>query len=653
MKARLVKATIIFAVSSVIVGCGTGNDRYYVQREWSKSLRELGIVPFFPPREDVFVGDVYAFGYNPQSLEVEKAFLLPWEKLSDEQQACRRTIGMSPRLARLGTFLSDVVSDEYKETISAPRTTPDYDNIVGNPAWEAANRKVQAAQAKLGKLEQAVKDADAAIASLTQEKQQLQWAVDDAQTALNEAQTALSTAKSVPIDVSAEEAAVERADAAVLAKEDARLAAQRAQEDVPQDAPQADKDAAANALKQATRDLEDAKTAKSRADSALTKKKAEIRNVTAEEQAVADARDAKLTAERNLLQKSRDLETATSAAQKLATDSESKIAVAKASVQSAIAVRDAIAKAGAGLLHAQPREDKYNIFLNDSKAAKLSTGLTPDDTFGSRTNRLRLVGFPEFATASFSQGDLSALVPIEAMGLGINISRSSIDRVNVKVPAAESYALSAAKVMDKLFQHPTYSNDGKPIWRANSESPLTGSLPFVDAVANREACASEGGNSNLVYLQIVTEVFYARALDVSLFSSDTFGMRAQLASPTTTIGAQALPTDDSGLPEMSAASLDIEGLDSATAKALLTKLQSRLGTTQTVPGGSIQIVNYSDRSIGLRRVFDRPIAIGMRGITVEYNPATQSFDSIGPASEVTPKFNRPNEGSELNVTTDN
>src|SRR2546423_2929162 len=51
-------ATLSLAISAAVVGCRT--PKGYAAREWSLAMREMQIVPVFPPREDVLVGDVYA-----------------------------------------------------------------------------------------------------------------------------------------------------------------------------------------------------------------------------------------------------------------------------------------------------------------------------------------------------------------------------------------------------------------------------------------------------------------------------------------------------------------------------------------------------------------------------------------------------------------
>lgn len=40
---------------------------------------------------------------------------------------------------------------------------------------------------------------------------------------------------------------------------------------------------------------------------------------------------------------------------------------------------------------------------------------------------------------------------------------------------------------------------------------------------------------------------------------------------------------------------------------------------QSVPGGSVNVVSASDTAVGLRRFFDRPIAVGVRGVIFKVN----------------------------------
>lgn len=52
------KLVLLFATVAAATGCSPVKDGF-VMRQWSENMRELGIHPIFPPREDVYVGDVY------------------------------------------------------------------------------------------------------------------------------------------------------------------------------------------------------------------------------------------------------------------------------------------------------------------------------------------------------------------------------------------------------------------------------------------------------------------------------------------------------------------------------------------------------------------------------------------------------------------
>ncbi len=58
---RITASLIACFLLSFLVGCpGPGtHDPGYVAKEWSTTIREFGIVPVFPPREDLAVGDIY------------------------------------------------------------------------------------------------------------------------------------------------------------------------------------------------------------------------------------------------------------------------------------------------------------------------------------------------------------------------------------------------------------------------------------------------------------------------------------------------------------------------------------------------------------------------------------------------------------------
>src|SRR5215212_7507298 len=103
---------MVVVASSLLIGCvepGT-HDPGYVAKQWSMMVREFGIVPIFPPREDVQVGDVYAMPIPPdQELQL---------------RAVRNTNGrFLPIPVLLGTIdVSKDLEEYYKHRLSFPRT---------------------------------------------------------------------------------------------------------------------------------------------------------------------------------------------------------------------------------------------------------------------------------------------------------------------------------------------------------------------------------------------------------------------------------------------------------------------------------------------------------------------------------------------------
>lgn len=610
MNNSIAKLSLVLIVASVLCGCKA--DRGYVQREWSQSFRELGIVPVFPPREDVFVGDVYVYRFNPDSLKIEEIFNKPWKDLTDDEKEIRLEIGMSPRLARIN--LNEQIRGEYFDTLAAPATSPDYNGIVGNPALAQANDKIAAAEKKLQELKDIVSSAKKAAASAQKilvEKQREKAAADEA---VKEAEDKLQIKKTEPMDTKAEEDALSAAKAAQLRAEKAYRDAKYQSDGAPADT------ALRENLRKADFDKNEATLNTQRAQEELNTKKA-TKDVFNEEKKLADTKTEQLAKAREVTTAQRKKEEADNAAKAEEDARKDLIVAATQEVDNAKKLRDIIAEEGVKLLYAQPADAKWDVF----------TGVTryDQDNRLARVNRFRIVGFPEFYTVSFTQGDLSALVPIEAMGLGLNVSHANIKKVSIKVPAAESYGLSTNRVFNQLLMEKV--DCGATHWTLSKEA--RGAL--LPAARYQTNLKPESGTT--VCFRVITEAFYARALDISIFSSDEFGARAQVVSPLPSAGVL---TNLKESPDMfkPAQQVDLNAPDTLShSAAALSDLQSRLGITPALPGGAMQFVRHNEKSIGLRRVFDRPVAIGFRGFTIEYDVKTDTILNIMPARTWTPK----------------
>ncbi len=237
---------------------------------------------------------------------------------------------------------------------------------------------------------------------------------------------------------------------------------------------------------------------------------------------------------------------------------------------------------------------------------------------GGDTNRLRMVGFPSFMSATFNKGDLAAVVPVEAVNLAFGAGFSSARSVTISVPVAESYGIPAAKIYGNLKY---ITSGGQPM------DSISGGLSAVQLsrLVNRKQAVRVGTNYYAA-LRIIHEVYYTRALDISVVSKTTRGLGIAgrpLATDAVSTAASVAAQATSGASSASSSNAPVFIMPGGTnlngnaverAGELNRSLEQAM--TQTVPGGSIKFVAAGDRGVSLRRTYDRPIAIGYRYIPV-------------------------------------
>lgn len=233
---------------------------------------------------------------------------------------------------------------------------------------------------------------------------------------------------------------------------------------------------------------------------------------------------------------------------------------------------------------------------------------------GGDTNRLRMVGFPTFMSATFNKGDLAAVVPVEAVNLAFGAGFTSARSVTVSVPVAESYGLPADIIWPKIMN-------------ANGTlMDLTSNIPRsqLNNLVNMKQVVQQGTNF-YAPLRVITEVFYTRALDISVASQTTrgFGVAGRpIASDvaSTAAGAAATAARAASNSSSTNAVFISPGVTNLNANAVERAAEMNNSLTQamsqTVPGGSIKFVAAGDRGVSLRRTYDRPIAIGYHALNV-------------------------------------
>ncbi len=263
---------------------------------------------------------------------------------------------------------------------------------------------------------------------------------------------------------------------------------------------------------------------------------------------------------------------------------------------------------------------------------------------GGDANRLRIVGFPEFMSATFTQGNLSAFFPTESGSTGGQAMFSTARSVTVKVPVAESYGLPMSIFLPALQQQAEYDQS---TWRRLGLSPNDAPHSPFDHVdvflpAEQRGRSIDANGNIVVRLRVATEVYYARVLDITIEATKEAAAAIQVADGESAAsgggggggGGQA-PSGGGGQSDED----DEQVAPDPNAELRAARLEARLAALEKdkervpeggLPGGSARVLSVSQNHIGMRRVFDRPVAIGFRGFDFEValNARTGKFVSL-------------------------
>jgi hypothetical protein len=280
--------------------------------------------------------------------------------------------------------------------------------------------------------------------------------------------------------------------------------------------------------------------------------------------------------------------------------------------------------------------------------------------------RLRLVGFPKFMAATFTEGDLSGFYPAGAGGVGGQAVFGDVKSVSVEVTVAESYGLPYSMLAPELLKlkrpaaemargadddlpgldaetadlgtgAPPAAGQGQPpvegplmltrptsaagaspdaaedagqaqAWAGSVQHPFTGIGVLLPEDTRRRRIDGDT-EVELVRLCVAAEVFYARAVDITIQTRRDRGgalqwMRGALGRGGSSDGEHTEPAPDGLEPNAPTA-------DNAPGPGR--HLQALQQAREGVPGGSVRVLSVSENMVGMRRIYDRPVAIGFRG----------------------------------------
>jgi hypothetical protein len=282
---------------------------------------------------------------------------------------------------------------------------------------------------------------------------------------------------------------------------------------------------------------------------------------------------------------------------------------------------------------------------------------------GGSVARLRQVSFPDFNVSHVDQKSLSAVIPIEGIMSSLNFNRTDILGVHFSIPHAESYGLTTEQLLHELYVKGYFhkTEQGEIYLLGNSKTNIIsvagGQLAYamfndilhhvsgnpeykIPGKIRRHMARSARAMTNQIYLALVSEVYFARSMDITIERKAARGTtlaarpigtselkqmkdlgllavrsRTNVTSSTnTTVDANGTNVIVGTKAEM----IDVTEADTAFDLARkLRELEMPDGVSNT--GGSVKVLRASASSIGLRRTFERPICVGVRGVIIKVN----------------------------------
>lgn len=243
---------------------------------------------------------------------------------------------------------------------------------------------------------------------------------------------------------------------------------------------------------------------------------------------------------------------------------------------------------------------------------------------------------------------------------GLNFNRSDITGVHFSIPHAENYGLTTENLLEEFVQSTNICRVGKDIWLrgdtngvisvAGAQMTYAMFRDIMHHVSNnseykipgkirRQMEQSVAEMTDQIYLALISEVYFARSMDITIERKTATGangsarpiaaaelkqlkdmgllaVHTRTNSVTSTTETNASTTSTNVVTGTKAEMIDVTEGDSAFDLARkLRGLESPDGVDKI--GGSVRVLSVSASSIGLRRTFERPICVGVRGVLVK------------------------------------
>ncbi|MGY2286402.1 hypothetical protein [Pseudomonas gingeri] len=269
------------------------------------------------------------------------------------------------------------------------------------------------------------------------------------------------------------------------------------------------------------------------------------------------------------------------------------------------------------------------VKVTDGSGKETTAWQTPalNITEGSTTTKINnLVAFPGFTFASLAESEIGVNVASSAFGAAFGGGRKSAYTVAYSVPAAETYGVPYLAA--------------KKAFKGYTQLELTELEKAAKALILPPSSKRTGTTPVLV---LITELYFARALDVVVSSSEATNAQfsaltlsmVELSEKKSAIEEKLLALKNRQTPAPQGTALagdgtppapEGTGAQSEADKRIELQLQAELQQVNAqmnakasqiapnMPGVTGSVVRSSASSVTLRQAFDVPVAIGYKGI---------------------------------------
>ncbi|SCY64616.1 hypothetical protein [Pseudomonas sp. NFACC37-1] len=261
----------------------------------------------------------------------------------------------------------------------------------------------------------------------------------------------------------------------------------------------------------------------------------------------------------------------------------------------------------------------------------------------------RTVSFPAFTFASLSESKLGANVITGGVGALFGGGRKDQYYVTVSVPVAESITTQSTDIYRKFVG--TYDTNPADSTKAADIKNLI----LLIKNSNNNAGGSEVSISTA--LALITDVYYARVIDVSISASDSYSGQLSATALSLIERSEKLSKLRDSLAGLKAEVPENNKVEEARQQSI-SDLNERIAieaqeiaalsqmAIPNAPGITGSVTRSSSTGVTLTQVLPKPVAIGYRAIMLDAKDFTEGKYTIIPGnSDVGPAFVEEREGS--------